>query len=258
MTDYGLVSIITPSYNSSQFIAETIQSIQAQSYKNWELIITDDCSTDNSCEIIESFIKKDSRIKLIKLDKNSGAGVARNTSIGASSGRYIAFCDSDDRWFPEKLQSQLNFMNAKKCDLSYSSYLLCNETDHIDGIVVGPKHVSLTSMMKDDKMGFLTVMYDVKKLGKIYLPKMRKRQDWAWKLMALKVCKVAYGMKEPLAIYRVRHDSISRNKKTLIKYNIAVYQEIFNWSYLKSLLFFLFCFLPSYFKKRLFLKWLNQ
>lgn len=253
-----LVSIITPSYNSSKFIGETIKSILAQTYQNWELIITDDCSTDNTCEIIEEYIKNDSRIKLIKLNKNSGAGVARNTSIQNASGKYIAFCDSDDRWFPEKLAKQVWFMGVKKCLLSYSSYLLCDENNHIEGIVVSPKEETLKSMMRDDKMGFLTVIYNAEKLGKIYLPFMRKRQDWAWKLKVLQKCKVAYGMKEPLAIYRIRKDSISHNKKSLVRYNIEVYREIFGWSYLRSTLFFYSCFLPAYLKKKAFLKLLNK
>lgn len=253
-----LVSIITPSFNSSQFIEDTIKSIQAQTYKNWELIITDDCSSDNSCEIIETYAQNDPRIKLIRLDKNSGAGVARNTSIQAAKGRFIAFCDSDDRWFPEKLEKQLWFMNQKKCFLSYSSYLLCDEKDHIDGIVVSPKKETLKSMMRDDKMGFLTVIYDTKNLGKIYLPSMRKRQDWAWKLKVLQKCEVAYGMKEPLAYYRIRKDSISRNKKSLVKFNIAVYKEIFGWSTVRSTAFFYTRFLPTYLRKKAFLKYLNK
>lgn len=254
----NLVSIITPSYNCSKYIGETIESIQAQTYKNWELIITDDCSSDNSCEIIEKYASTDSRIKLLRLEKNSGAGVARNKSIEEAKGKYIAFCDSDDRWFPEKLEKQLWFMGAKDCLLSYSSYLLCDENDHIDGIVVCRKKETLKSMMKDDKMGFLTVIYDAEKLGKIYLPLMRKRQDWAWKLTVLKKCGFAYGMKEPLAIYRVRKDSISSNKKSLVKYNIAVYKEIFGWSHLRAVLFFYFRFVPTYLKKKAFLRYLNK
>ena len=109
MDNFGLVSIITPSYNSSSFIAETIESILSQTYLNWELLITDDCSTDRSVEIIERYIQRDSRIKLFRLEKNCGAGVCRNRSISEAKGRFIAFCDSDDRWRPEKLEKQLAF-----------------------------------------------------------------------------------------------------------------------------------------------------
>ena len=124
MDNFGLVSIITPSYNSSSFIAETIESILSQTYLNWELLITDDCSTDRSVEIIERYIQRDSRIKLFRLEKNCGAGVCRNRSISEAKGRFIAFCDSDDRWRPEKLEKQLAFMREKDCALSYTSYRL--------------------------------------------------------------------------------------------------------------------------------------
>ena len=177
MNDLGLVSIITPSYNCASFIRETIESIKTQTYKNWELIITDDCSTDNSCEIISEYVAKDPRIKLFHLDKNSGAGVARNNSIKEATGRFVAFCDSDDRWYPEKLEKQLAYMQAKDCAMSHTSYMTCSENDNITGIIVCKKRESLKSMCKDDKMGFLTVIYDTSKTGKIYMPELRKRQD---------------------------------------------------------------------------------
>lgn len=115
-----LVSIITPSYNSAAYIAEMIESILAQTYTNWELLITDDCSTDDSVKIIESYATKDSRIKLFRLASNSGAGIARNKSIEEARGRYIAFCDSDDLWKPQKLEKQVEFM--QKTDMS--SYIV--------------------------------------------------------------------------------------------------------------------------------------
>lgn len=258
MKDFGLVSIITPSYNCSDYIGETIKSIQSQTYTNWELLITDDCSSDDSIKVIMSYANTDPRIKLNILKKNSGAGVARNTSIEASKGRYIAFCDSDDRWYPDKLEKQLNYMNMKGCAMSHTSYMTCDENDRITGIVICRKKESLRSMCKDDKMGFLTVIYDTEKVGKIFMPELRKRQDWALKLKILKICEKAYGMKEPLAYYRKRSNSISSNKRSLIKYNIAVYQEILGWSKIKSNLFFYFIFMPTHLTKLLFLKYLNK
>lgn len=246
-----LVSIITPTYNSGEFIAETIDSILSQSYKNWELLITDDCSKDNTIEIIEQYIKEDRRIKLFKLEKNSGAGVARNNSISKAQGRYIAFCDSDDRWYPEKLERQLLFMQKLGCDFSYSSYLTCTEEGENNGIIVCPKQITFNSNLKDCKIGCLTAIYDTQKIGKIYMPLIRKRQDWGLWMKVLKECKIGYGIKEPLAIYRLCNNSISSNKKSLIKYNIGVYQEVLGWSKLRATLFFIFCFTPAYIKKRL-------
>lgn len=258
MTDYGLVSIITPSYNCAGFIAETIRSIQAQTYPNWEMLITDDCSSDNSCEIIESFAHEDPRIKLFRLEKNSGAGVSRNNSIRKSTGRYIAFCDSDDRWYPEKLEKQLRFMAEKDCALCYSSYMTTDEEGHVNGIVVCRSHESLASISRDDKMGTLTLIYDTSKVKKIFIPTLRKRQDWAMKLKLLLECKEAFGMKEPLAYYRLRNASLSHNKIRLVKYNIAVYGEIFGWSKLHSVLFFFCRFLPSYTIKKLGIRYNNR
>lgn len=258
MKDFGLVSIITPSYNCSKYIGKTIESIISQTYKNWELLVVDDCSTDNSRDIITGYSLIDCRIKLIKLDKNSGAGVARNVAIEAAKGKFIAFLDSDDVWFSDKLEKQLNFMALKDCAMSHTSYMTCDDDDNITGIVVCRKRESLKSMCKDDKMGFLTVIYDVSKTGKVFMPELRKRQDWALKLKVLKVCKYAYGMKEPLAYYRKRVGSISNNKFSLIKYNIAVFHEVLGWSKIKSNLFFYLIFMPTHIKKLMFLKYLNK
>lgn len=258
MNNYELVSIITPSYNSAQFIGETIEAIISQSYKNWELLITDDCSTDDSRAIIEHYAHSDSRIKLFTLPQNSGAGVARNNSIKEAKGRFIAFCDSDDRWYPSKLERQLQFMVEKNCAFSYTSYMTCEEGGDISGIVVCRNRESFSSMKRDDKIGCLTIMYDVEKLGKVYMPELRKRQDWALKLKILSKCKCAYGIKEPLAIYRLRNNSLSKKKRALIKYNIAVYHEILHWNVFKSYLFFIFIFLPSYVMKKLTISYINR
>lgn len=258
MVNYGMVSIITPSYNCADYIVDTIKSIQAQTYSNWELLITDDCSTDNSLEVISEYCSRDPRIKLFRLGKNSGAGIARNNSIKSAKGRYIAFCDSDDRWYPEKLEKQLAYMQAKDCAMSHTSYMTCSENNDITGIIVCKKIESLKSMCKDDKMGFLTVIYDTSKTGKVYMPTLRKRQDWALKLKILQKCDYSFGMKEPLAYYRKRKGSISSNKRKLIKYNIAVYKEILGWSSLHANLYFYFIFMPVHLQKLLFLKYLNQ
>lgn len=258
MKDYGLVSIITPSYNCAHFIGKTIESVKSQTYNNWELLVVDDCSTDNSRDVIKKYSVEDRRIRLIVLDKNSGAGVARNVAIEAAKGRFIAFLDSDDRWFPDKLEKQLDFMVSNECAMSHTSYLTCDENDNITGIVVCRKKESLKSMCKDDKMGFLTVMYDVSQTGKVFMPELRKRQDWALKLKVLQKCEYACGMKEPLAYYRKRAGSISNNKRSLIKYNISVFHEVLGWSKIKSNLFFYFVFMPTHIKKLIFLKYLNK
>ncbi|MCH5226498.1 MAG: glycosyltransferase [Muribaculaceae bacterium] len=246
-----LISIITASYNCSKFIGDTIKSIQSQTYKNWELIITDDCSTDNSRDIIEKFAKEDTRIKLLKLDKNYGAGVARNNSIKASKGRYIAFCDSDDRWYPNKLERQIAFMKEKDCALSFTSYDVCDENNKIVGYVRCNPTINYDQITRDDGIGCLTAIYDVSKIGKHYMPELRKRQDWCLWIEIIATCQTAYGLQEPLALYRRRINGLSSNKLALLKYNFEVYHSFLKKNKISSFFLLSFNFLPYYFYKKL-------
>lgn len=244
------VSIIMPSYNSAQYIAESIESIIAQSYTDWELIICDDASSDNTVEIIEKFIPQDNRIKLLRLLSNQGAAVARNRALDYAVGRYIAFCDSDDRWRIDKLAKQLEFMKAKGVKVCYSSYIECNEVGENMQVVVARKRLTLHEMVNNDYMGFLTLIYDTQGIGKVSLPALRKRQDWAMKLQLMQRVQFAMGVLEPLAYYRVRHDSLSHSKMGLIKYNVMVYREILKWGMLRAWMVMIFIFLPHYFLKK--------
>lgn len=249
-----LVSVITPSYNSSLYIEATIQSILAQTYSNWELLITDDCSTDNTIDIVNRYVQQDSRIKLFCLEKNSGAGIARNHSIREARGRYIAFCDSDDRWLPEKLERQIAFMKKKDAAFSYTSYYVCSEGEEIRGKILCKPTINYYSLLKDNSIGCLTAMYDTHILGKMYMPEIRKRQDWGLWFLIIKKIKIAYGLQEPLAIYRVRKSSVSSNKWNLIKFNLNVYRTVLHFSFLQAWCTFLFLFLPTYMYK----KWRQQ
>lgn len=246
-----LVSIITPSFNCSEFIAETIKSIQNQTYPNWELLITDDCSTDSSREIIQKFADSDPRIKLFCLGTNSGAGVARNNSIREAKGQYIAFCDSDDRWFPEKLEKQLNFMKEKDCALSYTSYVLCNENGSIIGRVKCRKKMTYLNIIRDNGIGCLSAIYNAQKIGKQYMPSIRKRQDWCLWIDIIDKYGTALGLQEQLAAYMVRKDSISSNKLKLLKYNYNVYHQILKKNKVVSAILLAFYFLPYYFYKKI-------
>lgn len=248
---HPLVSIITPTYNSEDFVAETIEAIQAQTYPDWELLITDDCSTDRTRDIVQAYADKDERIRLFVLEKNSGAGVARNNSLEQAQGRYIAFCDSDDRWTPEKLEKQVDFMRANDYAFTFTSYHTCDESGNVNGIVSCRRKETYSSLTRDDKIGCLTAMYDSEKIGKIPFPSLRKRQDWGMKLLALKKCGTAYGIQEPLALYRLRTGSISRNKLSLIKYNVAVYEEVLGWGRGAAHLYFFTVFMPTYICKKI-------
>lgn len=234
------VSIITPSYNSSEFIVETIRSVLNQKHENWEMIITDDASDDNSVSIIEAFSEKDKRIKLIKLDSNSGSGVARNTSIKAATGDVIAFLDSDDTWDDTFLSESLSFMERKQAAMVYSSYRRKSEDLSIClGVFNVPESVSYNDMLKTCAISCLTGMYHVERCGgKMYMPKIRKRQDYCLWLSLLKKNKHAYGLPDVLATYRVRNSSVSRNKAKAASYQWYVYRNIEKLSWLSAAYYF--------------------
>lgn len=251
MNNYGLVSIITPSFNCATYIAKTIEAIQAQTYTNWELLITDDCSSDNSTEIIKEYALKDKRIKLFCLEKNAGAAKARNNSISQAKGRYVAFCDSDDRWLPEKLEKQLAFMNEKDCALTYTSYYVTDEADSIIGYVKCLQMINYYKIIRDDGIGCLTAIYDSEKVGIFNMPDLKKRQDWGSWIEIIKKTGTAYGLDEPLALYMVRGNSLSSNKVKLLRYNFNVYHKVLKFNKIASCLILGGIFLPYYAYKKL-------
>ena len=244
-----LVSIITPTYNSEKYISETIQSIQAQTYTNWELLITDDSSSDQTIKTVKSFQENDSRIRLYKLEKNQGAGIARNNSIIKATGRYIAFCDSDDQWKPAKLEKQVKFMKTHKLAFTYTSYETINEEGKLIGKVSSPTNLILQDMLRNNYVGCLTAIYDTEIIGKQLMSDIRKRQDWALWLKIFKIIKQTKGMSESLALYRDRSNSISSNKAQMIKYTWIVYNKELKFSRLKSF-FLMINFIFFYVKKK--------
>ena len=233
------ISIITPSYNSSQYISRTIDSIRFQTYQDWELLIIDDCSTDQSRDIIQHYANQDRRIKLICLKENSGAAVARNTGIKNASGRFIAFLDSDETWHPDKLQKQVNFMLKHDYAFTYTKYHQVNEMCDRVGELYFPSRISYRDLLKTCVIGCLTAMYDTHKLGKVYFPLIRKRQDFALWLKILKKVDYAYCVPEDLASYTVRADSISANKFKAAQYNWMLYRDVEKLSILSSTYYFL-------------------
>lgn len=245
----ALVSVVMAAFNSGEHITESIESVLAQTYGNLELLVTDDGSTDNTAEIVERYVKRDERVRFFKLEGNHGAGVARNKAIEEARGRYIAFCDSDDTWLPYKLERQIAFMEEGGYCMVFSSYYICNAEGKRTGMFRAPASVSLTDTKRDDKIGFLTAVYDTKPYGKFYMPRLRKRQDWAYVLIILKRCGRAYALEEPLACYRKARGSISHNKFSLIKYNARVYGEVFGYSKVKSYAYLFFLFIPTHFVK---------
>lgn len=227
MQDYGLVSIITPNWNCERFISDTINSVQNQTYKNWEMIIVDDCSTDESERIVKLLLAEDSRIKFFCNEKNSGAAISRNYALREAKGKWIAFLDSDDLWMPDKLERQLNFMVNNNYKFSYTKYMEIDESGKEKGVCIsGPKHITRREMYNFCWPGCLTVMYNHEAIGLIQIADIKKNNDYA---MWLKVCHKAdcYLLSEVLAKYRRgRSGSISTHGySTLIKWHYKLFHE---------------------------------
>lgn len=247
----SLVSIITPTYNSSLFISDTIRSIISQSYPFWELIIIDDNSEDSTVEIVKKFQEKEARIILEIQTKNSGAGLARNHGIRIAKGRYIAFCDSDDKWKHDKLEKQIIFMKNNRLNFTYCSYDVISEKGVLLKSIIAPEVLTYNKLLVNNYIGCLTAIYDTKSLGKVYMSKIRRRQDWILWLKILKKIESTKGQSESLAIYRDRTGSISNNKIKMMKYNWYVYSNELGFSFFKSL-YFMYRFLYSYARKKIF------
>ncbi len=206
----GLVSIVMPSWNTGKFIAESIQSVIDQTYKKWELLIVDDCSSDNTDKIVASF--KDERIRYFKNDKNSGAALTRNRAMREAQGEWIAFLDSDDLWAPGKLEKQLKFMKKNNLVFSYHEYVkIDEESKPLNIYVSGPGVVTKRKMYNYGYPGCLTFVYSAKAIGLIQIKDIKKNNDYA---ILLQLCKEAdcVLLRENLAQYRVRKKSISHDK----------------------------------------------
>lgn len=222
----GLVSIIMPSYNTAEYIAESIQSVLSQSYIDWELIVVDDCSTDNTDEVVKPYLS-DERIIYLKNEMNSGAAVSRNRALREAKGKWIAFLDSDDLWTPDKLSKQINFMEEHGYSFTYTNYAEIDTDSKKNGVTVtGPKRITKCGMFNYCWPGCLTVMYYANAVGLIQIADIKKNNDYA---MWLKVCKKAdcYLLDEELALYRRgRTGSISTHSiRKLIGWHYKLHKE---------------------------------
>lgn len=244
-----LVSIITACYNSEKHISDMINSVLAQTYQNWELLLVDDCSTDKTLDIINTITSSESRIKVFQLTKNSGAAVARNKAIQEANGRFIAFLDSDDRWLSLKLEKQIAFMISNGYSLTHTAYEIIDEFGNISKKMIKPAEVlNYNDMLYANKIGCLTAIYDQHQLGKIEMPLLRKRQDYGLWLNILQSGIKAYGLSEVLAQYRQTENSMSSNKMDLIKWNWKLFREVQGLSVMKSM-FYLLCNIASKLKR---------
>lgn len=230
-----LVSIITPSYNASEYIVQTIASVIGQTFQNWEMVIVDDCSTDDTRDKVKQYAAKDGRIHLIELEENSGAAVARNHALQFAAGRYVAFLDSDDCWKPDKLEKQLRFMEENNYAFTFTAYeVMSHEGRRTGKQVAAPVRMDYHDLLKNTIIGCLTVMVDRNQTGSFEMPNIRTRQDLATWLLLLKKGYTAYGLNEVLAEYRTGNPSISKNKWKALKMNWFVYRKVENLNMAKA------------------------
>lgn len=245
-----LVSIIMPTFNSEKTVADSLKSILSQSYSNWELLITDDCSTDNTFSIISSFAASDKRIKVFLNETNLGAGVSRNNGINKATGRFIAFLDSDDIWHKDKLEKQISFMLSHNYVFTYTGYQKISSSGDLLSEIHPINKVNYSELLKSNVIGCLTAIYDVSVLGKMYMPTIRKRQDMALWLSILEKIDFAYCLDGIYAYYREGSNTLSSNKFKIIFSQWDFYRKYLKFGIVKSSYYFFHYLMKAFIKHK--------
>ena len=223
----GLVSIVTPVYKAERFIGDTIQSVQSQTYQQWELLLVDDCSPDRSADIIRPLAAADPRIRYVRLDQNSGAAVARNKALEMARGEYLAFLDADDIWVNDKLERQLRFMAAKQADFVYTAIFPLDE----EGYPMRkrpkpvPEKVDYRYLLRHTVIATSSVLLRREAFGAFTMPLRRGGQDYATWLMLLRHTPYAYGQNTGMTYYRVSNHSLSSNKLSSVSQVYSIQRE---------------------------------
>lgn len=256
VTDYGLVSIIMPNYNSEKYVQATIQSVLDQTYRNWELIFVDDCSTDETLYLVRAF--NDERIRIYQNKTNSGAAVSRNYALRMAQGKWIAFLDSDDLWEPEKLEKQLSFMVENNYDFTYTNYRVCDDGVWEDFIRISPKKVSRRKLYNYCYFSAITVVYNRERIGLLQIPDIKKRNDYVLWLVALKKCD-AYLCPDTMSYYIRHKGSLSTVPiKNLVKYHYQVFHKVLGHNSILSALMVLNNLFHGFIKKKFYKKKTNE
>ena len=233
------VSIIIPVHNAEKFIGKTIESVLNQTYKNWEMLIFNDKSKDNSLKIIKKYSEKDERIKVVDSKENVGVVAARNKLIEIATGEFIAFLDADDYWKQNKLEKQIKFMRKNNALISCTEYTRVTEDEKEINDIIIKEIITYEDMLKNNYLGCLTVIYNANKLGKRYFKERKKNEDYVLWLEIVKETKIIFGLKENLAFYRVLNNSRSSNKIKVAKDRWEVYRKVERLSLFKSIYYFL-------------------
>ncbi len=231
----ALVSIIMPAYNAANNIERAIASVLSQTYQEWELLIVDDCSKDQTAQIVKSI--SDSRVKFFKNDANLGAGLTRNKAIEEANGKYIAFLDSDDYWHKSKLEKQISYMEENNFSFTFHAYQHFNDNE-VGKIITSPNKVDYKKLLKSNYIGCLTAIYNCEVLGKRYMPAIRKRQDYALWLSILKDGHAAYYLDEVLAFYST-NTGMTQNKYKVLSYQWKLYRDVLDMNLLYSTFYFI-------------------
>ncbi len=221
----ALVSIITPAYNAERFIAATIESVLAQSFQDWELLVADDVSSDQTPDIVTSFAKRDPRVRLLRRGQNGGPAAARNTALRAAAGRYIAFLDNDDLWLREKLARQIAFMQERNCAISYTAYRRMSEDGRTIGpIIQVPPRLTYGQLLRNTAIANMTAIVDREQTGTFELVETWYDDYILW-LSLLRRGFTAAGLPEDLARYRVVSRSVSSNSLRAATWVWRVYRD---------------------------------
>ena len=233
-----LVSVIMPVYNSVYTLERAFKSVQNQSYQNWELIIVDDHSTDESWLLMNELCLEEKRARIFQLSTNQGSGITRNKAISEANGRFIAFLDADDEWLEHKLNRQINWMLDENIQFSCTSYVR-KKNGKRHKIILARQKVDRDKLLTNNSVGTLTAVYDTLELGKVYMPEIRRRQDYALWLKIMESTEYVFGMNEVLSIYHTGHTSLSSNKLPVIIDQWNFFRKYLKFPRAKSALLFL-------------------
>ena len=232
------VTVVMPVYNAEKTVIASIESVLGQTFFSLELIVVDDCSSDATCDLIRRHQSIDQRLRLFRLDKNSGAAQARNKAISEAQGRFIAFLDGDDLWQPEKLEEQLGFMLGRDIAFSYTAYERIDEAGNVIGVMSAPEKLAYNDLLKTNYIGCLSVVYDTFKLGKFYMSVDSGREDYATWLKVLGQIEYAYGLNLVLAQYRVHSSQSSAKKIKMAMETWRLYRNVEHLDVARAFYFF--------------------
>jgi teichuronic acid biosynthesis glycosyltransferase TuaG len=234
MTKEVVVSIIMPTYNAGHYLDQAVESVLKQTFSNWQLIIVDDASIDGSTQSIENKYTNDNRIHILRMRRNHGAAFCRNKALLHSTGRYIAFLDSDDIWYPNKLKTQLEFISSNKADMVFSSYDVMTDNKTFVRKVNSPPKVTYKDIISKNPIGCLTVLYDSHTIGKIPMPNIKMRNDWGLWIRIIRLSGHAVSTSQSLAALRKHKDSLTSNKFIAIYYSYILLRKVNNLSFFES------------------------